>query len=230
MIRGVENPRIVGAWGADGVVYVWDVSTLVKALDGPLVNNNITSNANSNDNGNNNNSNNSSAGLLAKLTRHVDEGFAMDWSGLKGGRLLTGDCKGQIFLTEQTNSSFAQQDTPFLSHKLSVEDLQWSPTEVDVFASCSVDKTIKIWYVASSTHCLSSLSLPLPPSPSLPPFLSLSRLTFALFRDARMKKSAALSYLAADCDVNVISWNQYVIYVYVFMFLCCNSNDLFFYL
>ena len=32
---------------------------------------------------------------------------------------------------------------PFVGHKESVEDLQWSPTEANVFASGSVDKTLR---------------------------------------------------------------------------------------
>ena len=131
-MRGAEDTHIVSTWGADGVVYVWDVQQMLRSLDGPL---------------------SGASGVLptapvAKLTRHTDEGFAMDWCALKPGRLATGDCKGQVFLTElHSNGAWVQGDVPYTSHRQSVEDLQWSPKEVDVFASCSVDHTIKIWYV-----------------------------------------------------------------------------------
>lgn len=85
-----------------------------------------------------------------------NEGFALDWAGSFNGsstatptdlRLLTGDVAGKIFLTTANNSGFTTAAAPYTSHTSSVEDLQWSPSEPTVFASCSADRSIKIWDV-----------------------------------------------------------------------------------
>lgn len=57
-------------------------------------------------------------------------------------------------------------------HKGSIEDLQWSPSQDHVLASCSSDTTIKLWDV----------------------------------RATQLKP--AMSWVASDCDINVISWNS----------------------
>lgn len=62
-------------------------------------------------------------------------------------RLLSGDVASKIFLTTSTQSGFVTNETPFLSHTSSIEDLQWSPSEQTVFASCSADRSIRIWDV-----------------------------------------------------------------------------------
>ncbi|WOL07752.1 glutamate-rich WD repeat-containing protein 1 [Canna indica] len=56
-----------------------------------------------------------------------------------------GDCNSSIHLWEPSAETWNMDATPFVGHTASVEDLQWSPTEADVFASCSVDGTIAIW-------------------------------------------------------------------------------------
>jgi WD40 repeat protein len=74
----------------------------------------------------------------------------MDWSPTATNtslRLLTGDIHSKIFLTNSTPSGFVTGTQPFASHTNSVEDIQWSPSEETVFASCSSDRSIKIWDV-----------------------------------------------------------------------------------
>ncbi|KAJ3106679.1 ribosome biosynthesis protein rrb1 [Phlyctochytrium planicorne] len=132
-LRAMPHPEahVISTWSETGKVYVWDISQTVAALDTP--------------------------GLIPprdlkpiySVERHGrHEGYAMDWdsSGASNNRrLLTGDTAGKIYLTLQTQSSFETQPQPFTGHTSSVEDLQWSLREDTVFASCSADKTIRIW-------------------------------------------------------------------------------------
>jgi len=150
-----QASNIVSTWSDNGRVYLWDITQYINSLDTPPTTK-------------------LSAKPIKELHCHKTEGFAMDWSHITPGRLLTGDCGKQIYLTEmKDNTTWVQATTPFLGHTDSVEDLQWSPSEETVFASCSVDKTIKIW-------------------------------------DLREKRAHARSFKAADCDINVISWNKLV--------------------
>jgi len=78
----------------------------------------------------------------------------MDWAASSPTnpsalRLLTGDIHSKIYLTTSTPSGFNALVQPFSSHTSSVEDIQWSPTEPTVFASCSADHSIQIWDVRS---------------------------------------------------------------------------------
>ena len=83
---------------------------------------------------------------VASIKRHSTEGFALAWSSIVSGRLLSGDCNGEIYFTELMNNAFnTDGGTPFKAHEGSVEDLQWSPSESTVFASSSVDGTVRVW-------------------------------------------------------------------------------------
>ncbi|KAL9081605.1 MAG: hypothetical protein Q9159_007221 [Coniocarpon cinnabarinum] len=85
------------------------------------------------------------------ITSHGrNEGFALDWSPQvplhPAPLLLTADTTGKIFCHSVDNAgSFTSDARPFTGHESSVEDLQWSPSESNVFASASADGTIRVW-------------------------------------------------------------------------------------
>ena len=76
---------------------------------------------------------------------HRDEGFALDWSSVVSGRLASGDCAGNIHITNLANGTWQTDTNAYKGHTGSVEDIQWSSTEGTVFVSCSSDKTVRIW-------------------------------------------------------------------------------------
>ncbi|KAF4591375.1 glutamate-rich WD repeat containing protein 1 [Ophiocordyceps camponoti-floridani] len=85
---------------------------------------------------------------------HKSEGYAVDWSPtIAGGKLLTGDNDGLIYVTTRSDGgSFTTDNRPFSGHSGSVEELQWSPSEQSVFASASSDGTVRIWDVRSKSR------------------------------------------------------------------------------
>ncbi|GAA0154587.1 hypothetical protein LIER_37919 [Lithospermum erythrorhizon] len=128
-----QNPHICASWGDTGYVQVWDFSSHINALaeSTAAVSNGGTTASNQTP--------------LAKF-KHKDEGYALDWNPFVPGRLVSGDCKNSIHLWEPTSSATWNIDSnSFVGHTASVEDLQWSPSEQCLFASCSVDGTVAIW-------------------------------------------------------------------------------------
>jgi ribosome assembly protein RRB1 len=88
---------------------------------------------------------------LFSVTAHGRaEGFALAWSPPLGTqttpRLLSGDIHSKIYLST-VNPDGISTSKPYAAHTSSVEDLQWSPTESTVFASCSADCSLRIWDV-----------------------------------------------------------------------------------
>ena len=82
------------------------------------------------------------------------EGYALSWSPLiPAGKLLTGDTSGKIFATTRTEGGgFVTDTSPYTGHSGSVEELEWSPNERNVFASASSDGTVKIWDARSKSR------------------------------------------------------------------------------
>ncbi|ORX91298.1 WD40 repeat-like protein [Basidiobolus meristosporus CBS 931.73] len=131
-VRAMPQPgnQIVATWAETGKVHIWDVAPLVNALDSPGAT--IPQHA---------------MQPIYTVGSHSVEGFAMDWSETVTGRLLTGDFNKNIYLTNPAESTFLPDMVPFHGHTSSIEDIQWSPNQKSVFASCSADQTVRIWDV-----------------------------------------------------------------------------------
>ncbi|ORX81894.1 WD40 repeat-like protein [Anaeromyces robustus] len=141
-VRVMPHPEshIVATWAETGQVNIFDVTTAVKSFDVPGVTVNTKT----------------IKPIYTVKSHGRAEGFALDWSKAETGRLLSGDINKHIYLTNPTESSFKTDIQPFTGHQSSVEDIQWSPKEKCVFASCSADQTIKIWDTrAGKRHQLS---------------------------------------------------------------------------
>lgn len=91
---------------------------------------------------------------LSTLRMHKTEGYALDWSPLQPlGKLLTGDNTGLIYVTTRTEGGgWVTDSRPFSGHASSVEEIQWSPNERNVFASASSDGSVKVWDVRSKSR------------------------------------------------------------------------------
>lgn len=136
------DPYPVATWSELGKVHIFDVRPLFNALDRP---------------GTQYDKKKVGTPLYTVEAHNGVEGYAMDWAGVSAGgasgsrasnlRLLTGDLFSNIYLTTSNNSGFTTNPTPFTSHTSSVEDLQWSPSETTVFASCSADTSVRVWDV-----------------------------------------------------------------------------------
>lgn len=128
----IPERHIVATWSERGRIHIWDLSQQVICVDNPKTSAGVY--------------NSKDVQPLFSFDGHQVEGFAMDWSSTVHGRLATGDCKKNIHLWSPTEGGFWHVDQrPYSAHTDSIEDIQWSPNEENVFASCSVDKTIRIW-------------------------------------------------------------------------------------
>lgn len=115
-------------------------------------------------------------------SKHSTEGYAMDWSPVRKGALITGDCRGSIHLWSPLEKggynvvpSYSASPKRSVDISPSVEDLQWSPTEATVFASAECGGYVRIF-------------------------------------DTRAPNKAMIEHQihASAADVNVLSWNKLV--------------------
>eukprot|EP00792_Barthelona_sp_PAP020_P008644 TRINITY_DN3234_c0_g1_i2.p1 TRINITY_DN3234_c0_g1~~TRINITY_DN3234_c0_g1_i2.p1 ORF type:complete len:489 (-),score=168.17 TRINITY_DN3234_c0_g1_i2:85-1551(-) len=79
------------------------------------------------------------------------EGYALAWAD---ENLLSGDCHGQIVLHTLTKDGFEAVQS-YEGHSSSVEDICFSPSNNEFFASVGCDKAIVLWNLKSSQQTLS---------------------------------------------------------------------------
>jgi len=139
----IDGKPLAASWSEHGSVNIWDLDNQLKALKNSSSLNAYKQNKQMR-----------CAPPVFCFSGYMTEGFAMDWSSntQNKGYLLTGDCKNQIFLLKPKEESWSVDQTPFSGHTGSVEDIQWYPNEANVFASCSVDTSIRIWDIRTKKH------------------------------------------------------------------------------
>lgn len=85
---------------------------------------------------------------------HNDEGFAMAFNPVKTGVFVSGSCDSSIRVWNPVEAGWTVEKA-IKSHESSVEDLQWKGLghgAGDVFASCSVDCSIRLFDLSSSSN------------------------------------------------------------------------------
>lgn len=130
----LNNSLVVAAWSELGKVNIYDLTTKFNVL------NESTSDSAESEN----------VLPIFSFNGHKREGFAVDWSNVMNGYLATGDCHRDVFIWRPANGSWAIDKSPLVGHTDSVEDIQWSPNETHVLATCSVDKSIRIWDIRAA--------------------------------------------------------------------------------
>ncbi|KAG7199450.1 hypothetical protein KM043_014076 [Ampulex compressa] len=137
----IGETTLAASWSEIGRVQIWNLDEPLKAVEDKALLSAYNKKYEKSD---------TDFKPLLSFKGHLAEGYALDWCSTEAGVLASGDCKGNIHIwntgRDHTGVTWYVDQRPYNSHAPhSVEDLQWSPNERNVLASCSVDKSIKIW-------------------------------------------------------------------------------------
>lgn len=138
-----DTRTFVASWSEKGKVHIWDIAPQLSSLESEGTTKDVQK-----------------IKPFFTFGGHVEEGYSMDWSPTRQGYLLTGDCTRHIHMWTPREADWMVSQATYSAHGSSVEDLQWSPNEEHVFASCSTDKSIKIWDDRAQSHKACMLTVP----------------------------------------------------------------------
>lgn len=158
-LRSLHGTGIVATWNEEGEVGIYNVSQAIDDLDAPPAEKEVvemTAVEALTANQKKKLKKKKAAAVKktyggSKITsfKHKDEGYALEWSPHSFGRLASGSCDAHLWLyvpADENCSTFIKETQVGLQgHKGSIEDIQWSPSQEQVLATCSVDGSIKLW-------------------------------------------------------------------------------------
>lgn len=130
----MENNVFAASWSELGRVNIWNLNEQIQTVNDPNALKRYEKNKTED-----------TIKPVFTFSGHQQEGYAVDWCQTTPGWLATGDCRRDIHIWQPSETGWQVDQRPLSGHIDSVEDLQWSPNERSVLASCSVDKSIRIW-------------------------------------------------------------------------------------
>lgn len=139
-----KNTKLAATWSELGKVNIFNLSEQLTALEDENMLQLYSGTSNS-------------IKPVYLFSGHQQEGFALDWCDTNPGMLASGDCRRDVHIWKPNEAgTWTVDQRPLVGHKDSVEDIQWSPNEANVLATCSVDKSIRIWdcRAAPSKACM----------------------------------------------------------------------------
>lgn len=99
---------------------------------------------------------------LLKQFMLSNEGYGLDFSPHVMGRIAAGTRDGRLYIIQPKDEQMSDlivMDEQITKHTDSIEDIQFSPMEPDVLATCSVDRTVRIFDLRTPFKNVSELKI-----------------------------------------------------------------------
>lgn len=82
-------------------------------------------------------------------TTHKTEGYGIGWSPIKCHAFASGDCNGALYVWQPSDDGrwkhCASSTAPAGEQAMSVEEIQWSPTQADVLITARAGGSVEVW-------------------------------------------------------------------------------------